>query len=62
MTVDPFTRASPTYQSAMRHPHKSGSAWEGYAPRGPVLTIKAKALVGVALVAALAVAAVWLRG
>lgn len=60
--VDPFTRASPTYQAAMRHPHKSGSAWEGYAPRGPILTRKAKTLIGVTLVAAVAVAAVWLRG
>lgn len=26
--IDEFTRASPTYVSAMRHPHKSGVALE----------------------------------
>lgn len=26
--ADPFTVASPTYQSAMRHPFKSGAAME----------------------------------
>jgi hypothetical protein len=31
--VDPFTRASATYQAAIRAPHKSGQAWEGYSPR-----------------------------
>jgi hypothetical protein len=25
---DPFTHASPTYQAAIRHPHKSGPALE----------------------------------
>jgi len=32
MTIDPFTRASASYQAAIRHPHKSGSAFEGYSP------------------------------
>jgi hypothetical protein len=30
--LDPFTRATATYQAATRHPFKSGQAWEGYAP------------------------------
>ncbi len=34
-SVDPFTRASATYQNSMRHPHKTGAAWEGYTPRRP---------------------------
>lgn len=34
MTVDPFMNASPIYQQAIRHQHKSGSAFEGYSPRG----------------------------
>lgn len=28
--LDPYTRASPTYQAAIRHRHKSGSAYEGF--------------------------------
>jgi len=28
MTPDPFTTASPIYQQAIRHPHKSGPALE----------------------------------
>lgn len=28
MTPDPFTNASPIYQQAIRHPHKSGPALE----------------------------------
>ena len=31
--IDPFTAASPTYQAAIRHPHKTGAAFEGYGPR-----------------------------
>jgi hypothetical protein len=31
--TDDFTRASPTYQAAMRYPHKSGCAYEGFEPR-----------------------------
>jgi len=30
--MDPFTKASPTYQNAMRYKHKSGPAFEGYRP------------------------------
>lgn len=29
MTIDPFMNASPIYQDAKRHPHKSGSGTEG---------------------------------
>lgn len=32
--IDEFTRASPTYQQAIRHTHKTGAAFEGYSPRG----------------------------
>jgi len=27
--TDPFTKASPTYQAALRHPHKTGQGTEG---------------------------------
>lgn len=37
MSVDPFTYASPTYQNAMRHPHRSGQGYEGFEPRSSVL-------------------------
>lgn len=35
MAIDPFTRASGSYQAATRSrlPFKSGSAYEGWAPR-----------------------------
>lgn len=37
MTVDPFTRASATYQAATRSrlAFKSGAAYEGWTPRPP---------------------------
>lgn len=49
MTVDPFTNASPTYQAAIRHQHKSGSAFEGYNPRGGLSYVWAPPAVLVAL-------------
>ena len=33
--IDPFTRASAPYQNAMRHPFKTGSAYEGWKPKEP---------------------------
>ncbi len=32
-SIDPFTRATASYQQATRHPFKTGSAWEGYTPK-----------------------------
>ena len=36
--IDPFTRASPTYQLAMRHAFKSGPAYEGWKPKQGLLS------------------------
>ena len=51
MSVDPFTRASPTYQAATRHPHKTGAAYEGYSPRGESARTVLLLVVGIAIVA-----------
>lgn len=57
--VDPFTAASPTYRAAIRHPYKSGSAFEVSKP----LSLCGEIATGVIVVAVLlgsGVACLWL--